>query len=126
MEFREDKAIFVQIAESIEDDILRGILFEDERAPSTNELAAAYEINPNTAAKSLSMLMNDGILYKKRGVGMFVAAGAKEKIFDKRRCVFVDDYLHPMLREAKLLGLTPDMLASMIREEAGHEEVCHE
>ena len=114
MEFCEDRAIFLQIADRIENDIMRGILLCDERAPSTNELAAIYGINPNTAAKSLTVLTNDGILYKKRGVGMFVASGAKEAILAKRREKFAAEYLAPMVREAKLLGLDANTLASMI------------
>ena len=116
MEFCEDRAIFLQIADRIENDIMRGILLCDERAPSTNELAAIYGINPNTAAKSLTVLTNDGILYKKRGVGMFVAPGAKEKILDKRRRKFADEYLTPMVREARLLGLDTAEIHAMIEQ----------
>ncbi|MCI8388332.1 MAG: GntR family transcriptional regulator [Clostridiales bacterium] len=116
MEFKEDKAIFVQIAESIENDILRGIIGEDERAPSTNELSAKYEINPNTAAKSLTLLSNDGILYKKRGVGMFVAEGAKQVILEKRKERFIEEYIAPMTREARLLKLSKDELIKIIEE----------
>ena len=105
MEFNEDKAIFVQIAEAIENSILRGIILEDERVPSTNELSAEHGINPNTAAKSLTLLLNDGIVYKKRGVGMFVSPGAKEKILAKRKESFVGEFVMPMLREMRLLGI---------------------
>ncbi|HIX92945.1 MAG TPA: GntR family transcriptional regulator [Firmicutes bacterium] len=116
MEFNDEKAIFVQIAEAIENDIVRGIIDEDERAPSTNELAARYEINPNTAAKSLTLLTNDGILYKKRGVGMFVSPGARAVIIEKRKKRFNDEYLLPLLREARLLGLDRDELCRMLDE----------
>ena len=116
MEFTEDRAIFLQIADKIENDIVRGIFLEDERAPSTNELAAIYGINPNTAAKSLTVLMGDGILYKKRGVGMFVAPGAREAILAKRREKFAAEYIAPMVREAKLLGLDAAALALMIEQ----------
>jgi len=116
LEFTDDKAIFLQIADMVENDIMRGILLADERAPSTNELAAMYGINPNTAAKSLTTLTNDGILYKKRGVGMFVAPGAKEKILDKRRRKFADEYLTPMVREARLLGLDTAEIHAMIEQ----------
>ena len=95
---------------------MRGIFLEDERAPSTNELAAIYGINPNTAAKSLTVLMGDGILYKKRGVGMFVAPGAREAILAKRREKFAAEYIAPMVREAKLLGLDAAALALMIEQ----------
>ena len=68
----------------IENDILRDVLLEDERVPSTNELAKLYAINPSTAAKGINILVDAGILYKKRGIGMFVSDGAKEVIRTKR------------------------------------------
>ena len=72
----------------IENDILRDVLLEDERVPSTNELAKLYAINPSTAAKGINILVDAGILYKKRGIGMFVSAGAKEVIRTKRKARF--------------------------------------
>lgn len=73
----------------IENDILRDVLLEDERVPSTNELAKLYAINPSTAAKGINILVDAGILYKKRGIGMFVSDGAKEVIRTKRKARFV-------------------------------------
>ena len=75
----EERSIYLQIGEKIEDDILRGILLEEERVPSTNELARAYAINPATAAKGINLLVDQGILYKKRGIGMFVAQGQNNR-----------------------------------------------
>ena len=72
----QEKSIYIQIAEMIERDILRDILLEEEKAPSTNELAKLYAINPATAAKGINILVDRGILYKKRGIGMFVVKGA--------------------------------------------------
>ena len=72
----------------IENDILRDVLLEDERVPSTNELAKLYAINPSTAAKGINILVDAGILYKKRGIGMFVSNGAKEVIRTKREARF--------------------------------------
>ena len=80
----EEKSIYLQISEMLETDILRGILLEEERVPSTNELAKLYTINPATAAKGINILVDNGILYKRRGIGMFVSAGAKEKIRERR------------------------------------------
>ena len=76
----QEKSIYIQIKEMIEDDILRDVLLEEERVPSTNELARLYAINPATAAKGVNLLVDEGILYKKRGIGMFVATGAKAQI----------------------------------------------
>ena len=88
----QEKSIYLQIKEMIEQDILRDILLEEERVPSTNELAKLYAINPATAAKGVNLLVDEGILYKKRGIGMFVAAGAKEAIRKKRREHFFENY----------------------------------
>ena len=89
----QEKSIYIQIKEMIEQDILRDILLEEERVPSTNELAKLYAINPATAAKGVNLLVDEGILYKKRGIGMFVTAGAKKKIMEKRKKNFYDDYV---------------------------------
>ena len=114
----EGRALFLQIAESIEDQIVDGSLAEESQAPSTNELAAFYRINPATAAKGVSMLVDQGVLYKRRGIGMFVAAGARERVLSARRGVFSDRYLEPLLAEAQRLGLSPDDLVALIRERA--------
>lgn len=113
----EELSIYVQIGQMIETDILRGILLEEERAPSTNELAKLYTINPATAAKGLNLLVEDGILYKKRGIGMFVAPGATQRIRTKRKQAFYDQQLHALLEEAKSLGITMEELIAHIKEE---------
>ena len=77
--------IYLQIAKMLEDDILRGVYQEEEQVPSTNELARGYNINPATAAKGINLLVADGILYKKRGIGMFVSQGAGEAVKQKRK-----------------------------------------
>ena len=92
------------------------MLINERRVVTRDELAARYEINPNTAAKSLTLLTNDGILYKKRGVGMFVSPGARAVIIEKRKKRFNDEYLLPMLREARLLGISRDELCRMLDE----------
>ena len=112
----ESKSIYLQISEMIETDILRGILLEEEQVPSTNELAKRYTINPATAAKGVNLLVDEGILYKRRGIGMFVSAGAREKILNKRKASFVDSHLRPLLAEARSLGLTKQELLNMIEE----------
>lgn len=111
----EEKSIYLQIEQMIEDSILRGIFLEEERVPSTNELAKLYSINPATAAKGVNLLVEEGILYKKRGIGMFVASGSKEKIIMKRRGAFFDEYVIRLVNEAKSLGITPGELIDMIR-----------
>ena len=109
-----EKSIYIQIKEMIEDDILRDVLLEEERVPSTNELARLYAINPATAAKGVNLLVDEGILYKKRGIGMFVATGAKAQIQGKRREQFYDNYVKSLMAEAMSLGITKKELVAMI------------
>ncbi|GGD68827.1 GntR family transcriptional regulator [Microbacterium murale] len=114
----EGKALFLQISEQIEDSILDGSLEEESKAPSTNELAAFYRINPATAAKGVAMLTEKGVLYKRRGIGMFVQTGARELLLGERRSAFADRYIDPMLAEAYTLGLSADDLATLLRDRA--------
>jgi DNA-binding transcriptional regulator YhcF (GntR family) len=112
----EGTPLFVQIAAQVADDIADGSLAEGGRAPSTNELAAFHRINPATAAKGLALLLDDGLLEKRRGLGMFVVAGAREKLLGRRRGEFVQQYLAPMLTEARRLGIDHNALVDLIRE----------
>lgn len=111
----QEKSIYLQISELIETDILRNILLEEERVPSTNELAKIYAINPATAAKGINILVDSGILYKKRGIGMFVATGAKEKILNRRRENFYSHFIKKLLQEAASIGLDKEQVIQMIR-----------
>lgn len=112
----QEKSIYLQISEMIENDILRDIIQEDERVPSTNELANYYTINPATAAKGINILVESGILYKKRGIGMFVSTGAKEKIMGRRKEEFYDNYIKKLIAEADSLGITKEELIAMIQD----------
>jgi DNA-binding transcriptional regulator YhcF (GntR family) len=112
----EGRPLFVQIAEQIEDSIVDGSLAEEAQAPSTNELAAFYRINPATAAKGVAMLVDKGVLIKRRGIGMFVAEGARELLLRERQQAFADRYVTPLLAEARKIGLGTDDLAALIRE----------
>ncbi|WP_243228694.1 GntR family transcriptional regulator [Microbacterium sp. CIAB417] len=114
----EGKALFLQIAEQIEDSIVDGSLEEETKAPSTNELAAFFRINPATAAKGVAMLTDKGVLYKRRGIGMFVTAGARDHLLGERRAAFADRYIDPLLAEARTLGLGAEDLTALLRERA--------
>ena len=111
----QEKSIYMQIAEMIETDILRDILLEEERVPSTNELAKLYAINPATAAKGVNILVDEGVLYKKRGIGMFVSAGAKEAILSRRKNEFYDNYVKKLLEEAASIGLGKEEVIQLIK-----------
>ena len=110
----QEKSIYIQISEMIENDILRDILLEEEKTPSTNELAKMYSINPATAAKGINILVDKGIWYKKRGIGMFVEQGAKEKIKIQRKSEFYSNYIQKLIEEANNLGITKKELVNMI------------
>ena len=112
----EGTPLFVQIAGQLADDIVDGQLPEGTRVPSTNELAAFYRINPATAAKGINMLVEEGVLEKRRGIGMFVAAGAREQLLAVRRKLFAEQYVDPMVAEANRLGIDSDTLMSLVRE----------
>jgi len=114
----EGRALFLQIAESVEDAIIDGSLAEEAQAPSTNELASFHRINPATAAKGVNMLVDKGVLYKRRGIGMFVAPGARHLLLEERRSAFADRYVEPLLAEAAKIGLDADDLRALIRERA--------
>lgn len=108
------RPLFQQIAELVENSIIDGSLPEDGQAPSTNELAAFHRINPATAAKGLGQLVTEGILYKKRGIGMFVTPGARDALRFRRREHFARQYIEPLVAEADKLGMTIPELKTML------------
>lgn len=114
---QEDKPIFQQIAEMIETNIVEAELATDDKIPSTNEFAKHYQINPATAAKGINLLVDQGIIYKKRGVGMFVSENAKEIVLHKRKERFYDQFVKPMLTEASRLQLDEAQLTKWIKED---------
>ncbi|KAA8999650.1 GntR family transcriptional regulator [Paenibacillus spiritus] len=114
----DNRPIFQQIAEKIENDILELRLPEEAQVPSTNQFASLYQINPATAAKGVNVLADEGILYKKRGIGMFVAEGAREKLMEKRREQFYQLYINTLLQEARKLGITTEQVCDMIAKGA--------
>ncbi|MCG1024021.1 GntR family transcriptional regulator [Sutcliffiella horikoshii] len=116
---KSDIPIFQQVAELIESGILEGSMQEGERVPSTNEFAKYYQINPATAAKGINQLVDQEILFKKRGVGMFVAEGAKKIILTKRKAAFFKDFIVPLKKEAGKLGISEEELTDFIRKGEG-------
>ena len=115
--------IYRQIAQLLEDGILRGEYPEDGQVPSTNELAKAFNINPATAAKGINRLVEEGLLYKRRGIGMFVAQGAPEALRRKRRQAFAEGQVSALVREARRLGVDRQELLRMIEEQVDKEEL---
>ena len=114
LDFNTDKPIYVQLAEGIEDAILSGAYEEETQIPSTTEISVNYKINPATALKGINMLVDNEIVYKKRGLGMFVSTGAKVKILDKRKVTFFETYITTLVSEAKKLSISKDDILKML------------
>ena len=112
--FSADRPIFLQLAEHLEAGIASGAYPEEGQVPSITEFSVAYGINPATALKGVNLLVDAGLLYKKRGLGMFVVAGARDKLLHKRREKFIDNFIKPLLNEANRLGLGAEELKQII------------
>lgn len=118
--FDPQKPLFLSIAEWLEDAILSGIYCEEGQVPSITEISLRYNINPATALKGVNLLVEGGLLYKKRGLGMFVAAGARAKLLERRQEQFFESYILPLVAEAKRLQIQAGNLAAMI--ERGYDQ----
>ena len=105
-----NKLIFEQVAEIVENQILDGYLKADDQSPSTTEFANVYSINPATARKGLNILVDEGILYKKRGIGMFVTKDAKKIIINKRKDEYISNILPDLIKNMTMLGITKEEL----------------
>jgi len=117
--FDSGKPLFLQIRDRIEDQIVNGQLREHEQIPSTNQLVHFYKINHITVSKGINLLVDSGVVYKKRGIGLFVAEGARGQLLTQRKAAFAEQYVYPMLQEAGKLGVTEEDLLQMIREFKG-------
>ncbi|MBQ3242645.1 MAG: GntR family transcriptional regulator [Oscillospiraceae bacterium] len=119
--FESETPIYMQIAEQIEDAILSSAFEEETQVPSTTEISVTYQINPATVLKGMNLLVDAGILYKKRGLGMFVCNGAAENIRQKRKKTFYEGFVAKLLQEAEKLSISREELVRMIREGEKHE-----
>ncbi|MBR1382536.1 MAG: GntR family transcriptional regulator [Ruminococcus sp.] len=114
LKFDSEKPIFQQLADWISDNIIRGAFAEESRIPSTTEISVTYKVNPATALKAVNILVDKGVIYKKRGLGMYVAEGACKTLIKERQEEFFDTYVKAMLNEAEKLGLTKEDIVEMI------------
>ncbi|WP_449539038.1 GntR family transcriptional regulator [Ferdinandcohnia sp. Marseille-Q9671] len=128
MIFKQDgtKPIYVQISEWIETEILSGALLEDQKVFSQYQLAEMFQINPATAAKGLNLLADEAILYKKRGLGMFVAPNAKQFILEKRKNQTMKNLVSELVMESERLGVSEEELLTMIRIEKEKQRGNHD
>ena len=122
--FDERSPIYRQIADRIRREVLAGALGEDEQVMSTTQYATHFRINPATAAKAFAELVDQGVLYKRRGVGMFVAAGARDRLRAQHRARFFDEVVDPMVVEAITIGVDLDEVIDRIRAHATTEDVA--
>ena len=113
--FDDRTPIYRQIADQIREDVVSGVLAEEEQVMSTNQYAAFHRINPATVAKAFQGLVDEGVLYKRRGVGMFVAPGAADRLRDERRGEFVGRVVEPLVAEAKRLDIPVDTVIAAVR-----------
>lgn len=118
----EDEPIYIQIAKGIEDEILQGDLLEETQIPSTNELSKIYQINPATVLKGINLLVERHILYKKRGIGMFVTSGAVAAINRDRKESFKEVVMTQLFQEAKKLGMSKRELIEIIENSEEMDE----
>lgn len=111
-----EKPIYVQMAEWIEENIISGTFAEESQIPSTTDISAKYKINPATALKGVNILVDKGIIYKKRGLGMFVCEGAEKKLRSERKQEFFDKFVKSLLSEAEKLDITKKEIIDMIEK----------
>lgn len=112
--FSGDKPLYIQIAQQLEDAIFTGVYTEETQIPSTTELSVSLQMNPATVLKGMNILVDENIIYKKRGLGMFVSTGAVEIIKKKRQDNFFNDFIAPIVKEAQKLGLYKDEIKNLI------------
>lgn len=116
------RPIYIQIAEEIKSRIGAEQLSVDDRVPSTNEISAFYTVNPTTAAKALTQLHNEGLVTKKRGLGMFVSPSAREMIMAQRQELFAQRFIRPLVRESRALGMSTETVQELITKEMRNEK----
>jgi len=114
--FDDRSPIYLQIAEHLRRSILAGDLAEEDQVMSTTAYATTYRINPATAAKAMSLLVDEELLHKRRGLGMFVSSGAQAKLRERGRAEFVDAVLRPVVDQGHALGLSTDELCRAMKE----------
>lgn len=116
LDFKSEIPIYIQISQAIEDGILNDIYIEEEVIPSTTEISVNFKINPATVSKGFNLLVEEGLIYKKRGIGMFVTKGSKKILIQKRREVFYKNYILPLIEEGKKLGISKSEIINMVEK----------
>lgn len=112
----DNKPIYIQVREIIEDQIVNDQIQAGDQIPSTTQFVNFYKINHVIVLKGFNQLVDEAILYKKRGIGIFVMEGAKEKLIKKRTAAFQEDYLTPLIQEAEKLGITKEDIIALLQK----------
>lgn len=112
---QDNRPIYLQVAEWIKDAILSGAFAEEEQIPSTTEISMTYRINPATALKGINLLVDEGMIYKKRGIGMFVKEGAREGLRENRKSEFYERWILQLVEEARRIGLGYEDISTLIK-----------
>lgn len=120
-DFSSAEPLYLQVANQIEDAIFAGAFQEGTQIPSTTEISREFKINPATVLKGMNILVEQQLIEKKRGLGMFVMTGAQAKIITKRKTSFFDDYVESLIIESKKLGLSKADLQRLIERGYRHE-----
>ena len=118
MNFTNDKAIYIQMADRLCDEILAGTYKDDDRIPSVREYAVMLQVNTNTAVKAYDQLARDGIIYNKRGLGYFVTAEAKKEIKKARKQEFMKQRLPELFRQMQLLDITMEDIQKVWQQQS--------
>ncbi|WP_197724320.1 GntR family transcriptional regulator [Haploplasma axanthum] len=117
-----NKPIYITIKEMIENMILKDILKEDEQVPSTTTISSEYNVNHITVLKAINLLVDEEIIYKKRGIGMYVSLDAKKIIYEKRKKLFLEEFINPLKKEADLLGISINEIKSFLDGKVNNDE----
>ena len=120
--FDDRSPIYRQIADQVKAEVVSGTLDGDQQVMSTNQYAAFYRINPATVAKAFQQLVDEQVLYKKRGIGMFVSPSARDALRARRRETFFSDVVDPMVAEAKAVGVPLAEVMARIERLDGKED----
>lgn len=119
--FDDSGPIYTQLADQLEELIFTGTFAAGDQVPSTTQVSKELHVNPATVLKGMNRLVDDGLLEKRRGRGMFVTANARQDIMTKRKQNFYDDYIQSVVTEAQKLGLTEDHLIELIKRGYQHD-----
>lgn len=117
IQWREDQPIYLQLRDRVKGMILDGSLPEGEVLPSVRQVASQFQLNPITVMKSYQTLVDDGIVEKKRGIGMYCLEGARSKLLEQEKLQFITDEWPRIVKQIRQLGIKPEELLRALESE---------